>query len=122
MKPDADLVDQLELRLFLEAVLERFGYDFRRYAEASLTRRVRAAALKRRLASISQLQHLVLHEEGAFAALLPELTVSTSEMFRDPSFFRVFREQVVPLLKTFPTVKLWHAGCSTGEEVYSTAI
>lgn len=113
---------ELELRLLLEAIYGRTGYDFRGYSEASLRRRFEHVLLKTGDKSLSQLQHRVLHEPDCFPMLLSELTVTTSEMFRDPLFFQRLREQVIPMLRTFPTINVWHAGCSTGEEVYSLAI
>jgi len=87
-----------------------------------MRRRILTAMAKWSIANVSQLQHEVLHKREFFAMLLSELTVSTTEMFRDPSFFRALRQEVIPALKTYPTMKIWHAGCSTGEEVHSLAI
>ncbi len=115
-------LEDLEIRLLLEALYERRHYDFRRYAPASLTRRVRAAVTRFRCESVSHLQAKVLHDDEAFGALLGFLTVQVSDMFRDPPFYKRFREHVVPELSTYPSIKLWVAGCSTGEEVYSLAI
>lgn len=118
----ADEVEQLEYRLLLEAIFSRFGYDFREYSEASFLRRLRALIEKMGLASLSLLQHRILHQPEEFAAVLGGLTVSTSEMFRDPSVFSALRTQVCPVLRTYPSLNIWHAGCSTGEEVFSLAI
>ena len=115
-------VDEIEIKLFAEAIFLRYGYDFRAYSEASFRRRVEQVMRKLRLDTVARLQHDVLHKPEVFANVIPDLTVGTSEMFRDPCFYIALREQVLPVLKTYPTFKIWHAGCSTGEEVYSLAI
>jgi chemotaxis protein methyltransferase CheR len=112
----------LELRLLLEAIFDRYHYDFRDYAMASLKRRLAQARDKLGVATLSGLQQRVLHEPEAFATLLQYLTVQVSDMFRDPEFFLAIRRQVVPILATYPSVKVWCAGCSSGEEAYSLAI
>jgi chemotaxis protein methyltransferase CheR len=112
----------IELVLLLDAIYLKYHYDFRGYALASLRRRLRAAMAKFGCETLSQLQDRVLHEPTRFPALLEFLTVPVSDMFRDPPYFRSLRERVVPLLKTYPSLKIWVAGCSTGEEVYSLAI
>ncbi|WP_085317508.1 CheR family methyltransferase [Derxia lacustris] len=112
----------IELQLLVEAIYRKFNHDFRNYSPASLRRRVRQALLAFGCRTVSGLQERVLHEAGCFARLLQFLTVPVSEMFRDPAYFRAFRQEVVPLLRTWPSIKLWVAGCSTGEEVYSLAI
>jgi chemotaxis protein methyltransferase CheR len=114
--------EDIEVSLLLEGVQMRYGYDFRGYSRASVKRRMKALLAKARLPSFSHLQHELLHRPDFFAAAMSDFTVTTSEMFRDPSFFRALREQVVPVLRTYPSLKIWHAGCSTGEEVYSLAI
>jgi chemotaxis protein methyltransferase CheR len=111
-----------ELKLLLEAIYYRYQHDFRHYATASLRRRVAHAMRDFGCATVSQLQDRVLHEADVFARMLGYLTVQVTEMFRDPSYFRVLRAEIVPVLKTYPSVKLWIAGCSTGEEVWSFAI
>lgn len=113
---------EVELNLLLEAILQKYGYDFRHYARASLKRRALQAVDHLRCRNISELQALVLHDEESFPRLLSLLTVPVTEMFRDPSFFYSFRKNVVPLLKTYPSLKLWVAGCCTGEEAFSLAI
>jgi chemotaxis protein methyltransferase CheR len=115
-------VEDLELRLLLDAIYERYQYDFRSYALASLRRRVLRALPRLGCASISQLQHLVLHEPGAFPQLLGSLTIQVSDLFRDPPYWRAVRDVVAPFLRTFPSFRVWVAGCSNGEEVYSYAI
>ncbi len=112
----------LELQLLIDALYQKFHYDFRGYAAASLKRRLTVATTRFGCESLSQLQHKVLHEPGTFPVLLNYLTVPVSEMFRDPAYFRALRETVMPLLRTYPSLKIWVAGCSTGEEVYSLAI
>jgi chemotaxis protein methyltransferase CheR len=115
-------VADIEIRLLVEAVFLRYGHDFRDYAQASLKRRVLQAQTRMGAASISALQERVLHDPEAFAELLQYLTVPVSEMFRDPAYFLALRRHVVPVLRTYPSLKVWVAGCSTGEEPYSLAI
>jgi chemotaxis protein methyltransferase CheR len=115
-------VEALEVGLVLEAIHARYGYDFRRYAPDSIGRRLLAAAAKIGAAHLGELQHRLLHDADTFATVLDVLTVRVTEMFRDPPFFRALREQVLPLLRSYPQLKFWHAGCASGEEVYATAI
>lgn len=115
------LVD-LEIELLLEALYQRYHYDFRHYARASIKRRLVQARDQLGFASISAIQERVLHEPSMLPRLLDYLTVQVSEMFRDPTYFRALREKVLPHLRTYPSLKVWIAGCSTGEEVYSLAI
>jgi chemotaxis protein methyltransferase CheR len=112
----------IELPLFLEALYRKYHYDFRGYAAASLKRRLAQALSRFECRTLSQLQDRVLHDPALFPLLLDFLTVQVSDMFRDPAYFRALREKVVPLLRTYPSLKVWVAGCSTGEEVYSLAI
>jgi chemotaxis protein methyltransferase CheR len=112
----------IELQLLVEAIYLRYHYDFRGYSRASLKRRMAAAMARFGCKTLSQLQDRVLHEPAAFPMLLDFLTVQVSEMFRDPHYFLSLREHVVPMLRTYPSLKVWVAGCSTGEEVYSLAI
>jgi chemotaxis protein methyltransferase CheR len=121
MAPESDPVE-LEMSLVLEAIERRYGYDLRGYMPDSMQRRLRAALARSGLAHFGELQHRLLHDPAWFAILLDQLTVQVSDMFRDPAFYRAFRERVAPLLRTYPTLKIWHAGCSRGEEVYATAI
>src|SRR5262249_36859813 len=114
--------EAIEVRLVLEAIYARYGYDFRGYAPESIGRRVKAALARSGSAHLGELQHRLLTEPSVFASIADVLTVQVSEMFRDPSFYRVFRQRVVPLLRTYPLLKVWHAGCASGEEVYTTAI
>lgn len=122
LSADFDQVGEIELRLLLEAIYLRYHYDFRNYAIASLKRRMRSAMQRLKCTSIGQLQERVLHHPNVFAALMDYLTVQVSDMFRDPAYFLALREQVVPILRTYPSVRIWVAGCSTGEEAYSLAI
>jgi chemotaxis protein methyltransferase CheR len=112
----------IELKLFLEAIYLKYEYDFRHYAYSSLKRRVMAAMGRFGCKTITQLQEQVIHDGAAFPRLLDFLTVQVSEMFRDPPYFRALRESVVPVLRTYPSLKVWVAGCSQGEEAYSLAI
>ena len=112
----------IELPLLLEALYRKYHYDFRGYALASLKRRLTQAMDNFGCSTLSQLQDRVLHEPSLFPVLLEFLTVQVSEMFRDPAYFRALRDKVVPLLRTYPSLKVWVAGCSAGEEVYSLAI
>jgi len=115
-------VEEIEVALLLEAIFRRYGFDFREYAPASLKRRLWRRAHAEGLETISALQNRVLHDPACMEQLLLDLSISVTTMFRDPSFYTAFREKVVPLLKTYPFARIWVAGCSTGEEVYSLAI
>ena len=112
----------IELTLLAEAIFQRYGHDFRDYSLASQKRRVLHALAQFDCPTISALQSRVLHDRAAFHQLLQFLTIPVSEMFRDPSYFLALRREVAPLLQTYPSIKVWVAGCSTGEEVYSLAI
>lgn len=114
--------ERLEIELLLEGVYRQYGFDFRSYAYSSLRRRLWKRAEAERVATISALQALVLHEPEVMERLLLDLSISVTAMFRDPEFYRVFRAEVVPRLRTYPFIRLWHAGCATGEEVVSMAI
>ena len=115
-------VEEIEIRLVLEAIHARYGYDLRDYAPPSMRRRVLAALARSEAANLGDLQHRLLADPALFALVLDHLMVQVSEMFRDPSFFLAFRREIVPLLRTYPQIKIWHAGCASGEEVYATAI
>ena len=119
---DAKVLETLEIQLLLEAVKQRYGHDFHDYAPASLKRRIREFQGETGCQHIAELISLILHDEAMFGLLLRYLSVTVTEMFRDPSFFLKLREVVIPWLKTWPFIKIWHAGCATGEEVYSMAI
>lgn len=115
-------IKNIEIDLLLEGIYLKYGYDFRSYARASLKRRIATTLSTLKLTKISDLQHLILYEENVFNKLLLNFSINVTEMFRDPEFYRAIRKKVIPILKTYPFVKIWHAGCSTGEEVYSLAI
>jgi chemotaxis protein methyltransferase CheR len=115
-------LEQLEIELLLEGIHRRYGFDFREYAPASLRRRVRRRMDGEKVETISALQDLLLHDPAVMERLLLDLSVNVTAMFRDPTFFLAIREKVVPMLRTYPFSRLWVAGCSTGEEVYSLAI
>lgn len=114
--------EELEITLLLEAILQRYGYDFRGYARASLTRRIHKGLEETAYKRISELIPEVIYNKQFFKKFIKNLSIHVTEMFRDPHFFAGLRETVVPYLKTFPFVKIWSAGVSTGEEVYSLAI
>src|ERR1051325_5087455 len=120
--PTHETPQALEMSLVLDAIYRRYGYDLREYEPATLERRLKGALTRSGLAHFGELTHRLLNDEAWFSVLLDQLTVQVSDMFRDPQFYRVFRERVVPVLRTYPELKLWHAGCATGEEVYATAI
>lgn len=117
-----DKTEEIEFRLLLDAVHRRYHYDFRGYSVASLKRRLMQARERFGCRSFSQLQDRVLHDETVLPDLLSYMTVQVSELFRDPTYFRAIREKVVPHLRTYPSLKVWVAGCSAGEEVYSLVI
>jgi chemotaxis protein methyltransferase CheR len=119
--PGHDL-ERIELGLLLEGIYQHYGFDFRGYAWASLKRRLWRRAHAEGVGSLSALQDRVLHDPRAMERLLADLSINVTSMFRDPSFFLAFRERVVPLLHTYPFMRIWNAGCSTGEETYSLAI
>jgi chemotaxis protein methyltransferase CheR len=119
--PNKNHVD-IELPLLVQAIYQKYSYDFRDYAISSLKRRVLHSLHPLGCESISELQSRILREDETFMALLQYLTIPTTEMFRDPSYFLALREQVIPFLRTYPSLKIWIAGCSTGEELYSMAI
>ena len=121
-RPTGERDIDIEIRLLIEAIYLKYSYDFRDYSGASVKRRIVHALRQMECATVSALQARVLHEPTAFMELLQYLTIPVSEMFRDPEHFLAIRRDVVPLLKTYPSLKIWIAGCSTGEEVYSMAI
>ena len=118
----AESVEDLEISLLLEALWRCYGYDFRDYALGSIRRRVRFFMQEEALPTVSAVQDRILHDLSTLSRLLRNLSVNVTAMFRDPSFYQALREVVVPVLRTYPAVRIWHAGCSTGEEVYSMAI
>jgi chemotaxis protein methyltransferase CheR len=119
---ERDDVDEIELALLLEGVYRRYGFDFREYAPASLRRRVWRRVHAEGLSTLSALQDKLLHDPACMERLLLDLSINVTAMFRDPTFYITFRNKVVPLLRSYPFTRIWVAGCSTGEEVYSLAI
>ena len=115
-------LEQLEIELLLEAIFRHYGFDFRSYAFSSIRRRIWKRINAEELPNVTSLQERVLHDPTVMERLLLDLSINVTSMFRDPGFYRAFREKVVPLLRTYPFIRVWHAGCSTGEEVYSMAI
>src|SRR5437867_2769574 len=115
-------LEEIEVKLLTEGVYNHYGFDFRDYALPSLRRRIWKRIYAEGLTTISGLQEKVLHDSACMERLLLDLSINTTAMFRDPTFYVAFRQKVVPMLRTYPFVRIWHAGCSTGEEVYSTAI
>jgi chemotaxis protein methyltransferase CheR len=115
-------VEEIEIDLLLEALFRRYGYDFRRYAKASITRRIRHLLEKSGHRRISEMIPELLYDKSFLEKIVYDFSITVTEMFRDPGFYRAIREKVVPYLKTYPFIKIWHAGCATGEEVYSIAI
>ena len=115
-------LERLEIELLLEGVYRHYGFDFRSYAYASIRRRLWKRVEGEELTSISELQARILHDPDAMERLLLDLSVNVTAMFRDPTFYKDFREKIIPLLRTYPFIRIWHAGCSTGEEVFSMAI
>jgi len=121
MKTSNEL-ENIEIQLLLQAIFRYWGFDFRNYAPASLRRRIWNVIRSEQLTSISGLQEKVLHDSACLERFLQALSVNVTGLFRNPSFFLAFKEQVVPRLRTYPLIRIWHAGCATGEEVYSVAI
>jgi chemotaxis protein methyltransferase CheR len=119
---EQDAIDALELDLLLEAIFRLYGYDFRDYARTSIRRRVANIMRAEKVTTISGLQDRVLHDRECWERFLRGISVSVSAMFRDPAFFRTFRSHAAPLLRTYPFIRIWQAGCSLGEEAYSLAI
>src|SRR5690606_12057628 len=115
-------IESLEVRLILEAIHERYGYDFREYARESVQRRLQAARTQLGIEHLGEMLHRILRDPSFFASVLAYLTVRVTEMFRDPAFYSAFRDEVLPVLRTYPRLKFWHAGCASGEEVYGMAI
>ncbi len=118
---NADLLT-IELNLLLEGIFLKYGYDFRNYSKAHIRRRVLSRLGLSGLETVSELQSKVLRDPDFFKDFLEDLSINVTEMFRDPEFYRSFRENIVPKLRTYTYFKVWHAGCATGEEVYSLAI
>jgi chemotaxis protein methyltransferase CheR len=122
LQQHVETLEDLEIDLLLEGLFRHYGYDFRQYARSSLRRRLWRRAYAEGVDSVSGLQERVLHDPAAMDRLLLDLSVNVTSMFRDPTFYAALRSQVVPLLRTYPFVRIWNAGCSSGEETYSLAI
>ena len=113
---------ELEISLLLEAIYHKYGYDFRQYSQAHIHRRIMNRMRLSRLEDVSQIHSKVLHDEKFAYELLQDFSITVTEMFRDQEFYKSLRENVIPILKTYPFIKIWHAGCATGEEAYSMAV
>ncbi|WP_372934353.1 CheR family methyltransferase [Mariniphaga sediminis] len=122
VSPEKNDTQNIELDLLLQAVFLKYGYDFRNYSKAHLKRRINQRLNISNLETISELQNKILWDKEFFRLFLKDLSINVTEMFRDPDFYAAFREKVVSVLKTYAHIKVWHAGCATGEEVYSLAI
>lgn len=118
---DSDL-EKIEISLLLEGINRRYGFDFRSYAYSSLRRRIWKRITAENLPNVTALAERVLHDPMMMEKFLNDLSINVTAMFRDPSFYVAFREIVVPMLRTYPFIRIWHAGCATGEEAYSMAI
>lgn len=114
--------DDIEIRLLLEGIFLKYGYDFRNYSKESLKRRLRRRLIMSGLKNISQIQERALHDIPFFKSLLMDFSINVTELYRDPHFFRTLRERVLPVMRELPFLRIWHAGCASGEEVYSMAI
>lgn len=115
-------IEKIEVELFLQAIYQRYGYDFRSYAKASIRRRTRHLLAKTGLPHITTMIPRMLYDEEFAHSIISDFSITVTEMFRDPDFYRAVRQIIVPYLRTYPFFKVWHAGCATGEEVYSLAI
>ena len=114
--------ESIEIELLLEAIWKKYGYDFRRYSRSHIKRMIRQFQLTNEIGDISNLCHKVLYDKEIYKKILIKFSINVTEMFRDPSFFLSFRKKIIPVLKTYPSLKIWIAGCSSGEEAYSLAI
>ncbi len=114
--------NRLEIDLLLEGIFRKYGYDFRDYTNAHIKRRLEYKLGISGLSNYMEMLHKIIHDEDFFSSLLLDLSINVTEMFRDPPFYKAIREKVVPYLKTYPFTKIWHAGCSAGQEVYSMMI
>lgn len=121
-KPDGDENEPIEVELLLAGIQKRYGYDFNHYSHASLMRRLDKARVAAQVGRYTELLDQLLHDEKCFDEFLKHMSITVTDMFRDPLFYQSVREKIVPILKTYPFVKIWHAGCATGEEVYSMAL
>ena len=115
-------LEEIEVELFIQGIYLKYGYDFRNYSKAHIKRRVRHRMAKENLRSISEMTERALHNSQWFYDILSDFSINVTEMYRDPEVFKMIREEVIPYLKSYPKLKIWHAGCSAGQEVYSMAI
>lgn len=120
--PHSGKAEDKKMQRFLEAIFQKYGYDFRQYSGAHIRRRIMNRMTMSAIGDIEELQNLVVKDQNFAALLLQDLSITVTEMFRDNGFYKALRENVIPVLKTWPFIKIWHAGCSTGEEAYSMAI
>jgi chemotaxis protein methyltransferase CheR len=114
--------ENIEIKVLIEAIYLKYGYDFRNYSKASIKRRILHRLSLSGLKTISEMQHKILYDKQFFEILIQDFSIKVTNMFRDPSFYKAIRKKIIPVLKELPFIKIWHAGCATGEEVYSTAI
>jgi len=112
----------IEIRLLIEAIYQKYGYDFRNYSQAHVKRRILNRYNLSGLNNMSEMIHEALYSHKFVDQILMDLSITVTEMFRDPSFYQELRDEILPILQTYPFIKIWHAGCSSGEEVYSMAI
>ncbi|KAA9022641.1 CheR family methyltransferase [Niallia endozanthoxylica] len=115
-------IEKIEIDLLLEAIYRLYGYDFRNYADSFIERRIANRVQKEKLTSISALQEKILRDSTVMRKLFSDFSINVTEMFRDPPFFKSFRENIIPIIREYTNIRIWHVGCSTGEEVYSMAI
>ncbi len=115
-------IENFEITQLLEAVYQVYGYDFREYARTTVKRRVKHRIKEEGLGTISELTNLIIHNDRVLNDFLFDLSITVTEMFRDPHFYKGYKEHVIPYLNTYPYINIWHAGCATGEEVYSMGI
>ncbi|MFF2448862.1 CheR family methyltransferase [Neobacillus sp. NPDC058068] len=118
----SQVVETIEIDLLLEAIYRFYGYDFRNYARPFIQRRIWQRVQKENLPSISALQEKILRDSNVMNGLFSDFSINVTEMFRDPYFFKCLRTNLIPLIRDYPEIRIWHVGCSTGEEVYSMAI
>lgn len=114
--------EEIEIYLLLEAINMKYGYDFRNYSRAHMRRRIHNRMSLSGIGSVAEMLHKIIYNKEFFNQILSDFSINVTEMFRDPSFYIAFRKHVIPILKTYPFIRIWHAGCSTGEEIYSMAI
>jgi chemotaxis protein methyltransferase CheR len=115
-------LEKIEIELLLEGIYRHYGFDFRNYSFPSIRRRIMHRIRAEKLKTVSSLQEKVLHDRHLLNKLLEDFSINVTEMFRDPSFFKSFKTKIIPLLRDLPMIRIWHAGCSSGEEVYSMAV